>query len=120
METQYVVETQPNAVVLDSPRQDAIKTVRYIYDLELDAQGNILGGEWYANAHPDFLWVPEPKARAVTPGDTYLKQKGLDKVDWSTAKAFPKEWQDIAQRTSEKGSPLAAVVESLIKFAKKR
>jgi hypothetical protein len=35
------------------PKLDA---KRYVYDLELDAQGNVVGGEWYGD-HPDFLWL---------------------------------------------------------------
>jgi hypothetical protein len=32
----------------------------YQYDLELDAQGKIVGGEWRTEARPDFLWVQSP------------------------------------------------------------
>ncbi|MEC7986215.1 MAG: hypothetical protein VX278_13705, partial [Myxococcota bacterium] len=30
-----------------------------VYTLELDAKGNIIGGEWEdEEKHPDFAWVP--------------------------------------------------------------
>jgi hypothetical protein len=29
----------------------------YQYDLELDAQGRIVGGEWIGADRPDFLWI---------------------------------------------------------------
>ena len=46
------------------------KTLTYKYILELDANDNIIGGEWSKenySSHPDFLWMPfEP---AVATGD---------------------------------------------------
>lgn len=29
----------------------------YQYSIELDSGGNIIGGDWYTNERPDFLWV---------------------------------------------------------------
>ena len=51
----YVVETQPKH---GTSRENAIVTAQYYYDLELDKKGNIVGGEWYQNKHPDFIWDP--------------------------------------------------------------
>jgi hypothetical protein len=37
------------------------RTDRYTYILELDAERNVIGGEWYGSSsrkHPDFLWSP--------------------------------------------------------------
>ena len=32
------------------------------YSLELDANYNIVGGEWYDNqAHPDLIWLPHDR-----------------------------------------------------------
>ena len=39
------------------PHEDKLKVVTYWYDLELDEDNNIVGGEWYTNRHPDFLWT---------------------------------------------------------------
>ncbi len=66
MRLTYLVETQPSHRTNDLPRYDHRQTVRYTYDLELDQDGNILGGEWYQNAHPDFLWTPAADARAIS------------------------------------------------------
>lgn len=33
------------------------RRVTYFYDLELGESGRIVGGEWYTNSHPDFLWT---------------------------------------------------------------
>ena len=43
----------------------------YEYILELDANGNIIGGEWYRNSksdHPDFMW----RHTTPTPANPYL------------------------------------------------
>ena len=42
---------------------------RYLYTLELDSTGKIIGGEWHQNAHPDFLWLAPPGTRAVATGE---------------------------------------------------
>ncbi|KAJ8533407.1 hypothetical protein ON010_g13847 [Phytophthora cinnamomi] len=41
----------------------------YTYLLEMDKQGNIIGGEWVYDSdadHPDFLWLPKAKPAADT------------------------------------------------------
>lgn len=56
----------PNAGAV-APTQEETRNFRYL--LELDAQDNIIGGEWLDNSrasHPDFVWLPfEP----YTPAD---------------------------------------------------
>lgn len=117
MDLAYVVETMPSTDLRDGPQTDAINNVSYQYDLELDAQGNIIGGEWYTNAHPDFLWTPAANVKAKTPGDQMLSRMGADRVRWTGKSAIPREWQDIAKRNSQGGAPLAAIVESLIELS---
>lgn len=109
MRLSYVVETSPNHRETDSARYDSIQKVTYYYDLELDAAGNIIGGEWYQNKHPDFLWTPGPDKRAVT---RYDSQAG---GDWQTDEALPASWRSAAQAAaSQQSAPLAAIVERLI------
>ncbi len=116
MYIKYVVETMPTVDDTDTPANDADNAVTYEYDLELDADGNIVGGEWYRNAHPDFLWTPVPGARALSPGDEMLGSVKL----WDGKKPMPREWQEVATRNSEGGSPLAVIVESLIKVSNRK
>ncbi|WLQ12079.1 pre-peptidase C-terminal domain-containing protein [Hahella aquimaris] len=66
MKLTYIVETSPTHRDKDYPSYDRAYTVRYVYDLELDSNGDIIGGEWYNNRHPDFLWTPAPGAHAVS------------------------------------------------------
>jgi hypothetical protein len=42
----YVWPEQNRKKTHDSPADDKTRTGEYVYDLELDADGNILGGEW--------------------------------------------------------------------------
>jgi hypothetical protein len=53
----YTVETQPR---WDAWGQEAPSQIsHYRYRLELDAGGNIIGGEWLTADRPDFMWMQE-------------------------------------------------------------
>jgi hypothetical protein len=111
MRVNYVVETEPSHNEVDTPKNDAMKSVDYYYDLELDASEKIVGGEWYMNRHPDFLWTPPKRARAVTPADALAKGR------WDLAAKLPSAWRRAAVQSSASGLPLAKIVEQLIKAA---
>ena len=112
MDVTYVVETSPTHDETDAPENDATSTASYMYDLELDKNMNIIGGEWYSNAHPDFLWNPVADGRASSIGDTQITGA------WDARQPLPKFWRDIAVQTAIRaGLPLAAIVESLIEAA---
>lgn len=66
------------------PSKQLLESERYIYDLELDANLNVVGGEWHSEDHPDFIWLypetynpflseersridPDPNGPIVTP-----------------------------------------------------
>lgn len=59
MRVGYVLETSADGEPDDSPKYDAIRWVEYRYDLELNSQGQVIGGEWYSQIHPDFIWTPK-------------------------------------------------------------
>jgi hypothetical protein len=111
MRTTYVAETLPSHAATDNPSRDRIVLVDYFYDLELGDRGRILGGEWYVNRHPDFLFSPAPRARAVTPGDAFATG------DWAEGQPVPASWRSAAVRASTDGVPLAKIVERLISLA---
>lgn len=114
MDISYIVETAPDHRSSDSAQYDRVKTVRYYYDLEIDTLGNIIGGEWYQNAHPDFLWTPEKGGRAVT---YWEKRYGIT-GSWRSEEPVPEDWRQVASMTSGyQQSPLAAIVEQLINFS---
>ncbi|XOF32711.1 MAG: hypothetical protein ACL93V_11840 [Candidatus Electrothrix sp. YB6] len=115
MEAKYTVETAPTHNSTDSPARDQLKAVRYYYDLELDFTGNIIGGEWYQNAHPDFLWTPVQGERAVTSGEKRYPLSG----SWQSGQTMPQSWQQLASMVARyEQAPLAVIVEQLIAFSK--
>jgi hypothetical protein len=113
MRVEYVVETSPNQSTYNSSQFDLDREVTYRYDLELDADGKILGGEWHTKEHPDFLWTPSQDERAVSVGDYAIAN-----AKWDTSKAVPAIYKVAASRASAHGQPLAAVVEGLLSLSK--
>lgn len=89
------------------------KTVNFIYDLELNAAGEIVGGEWYTNLHPDFLWTPAVGSRAVSIADGEINP-----AEWDLSTPLPASWMRAAGTASHRGQPLAAIVERLVESAK--
>lgn len=68
----YIAETRPKIRETGSEHEDQKIVVHYLYELELDKDGMIIGGEWYHNHHPDFMWTPAPVVKPVSIGDAYL------------------------------------------------
>ena len=54
-EVQYLQESAPLPFALNAP---LIKIAKYEYTLELNQNGEIIGGEWISQTRPDFLWIP--------------------------------------------------------------
>ena len=94
MTVSYIVETTPTHAETDSPSNDAIQKVVYYYDLELDAAGAVIGGEWYTNKHPDFLWTPAKGVRAVTRYDAQATGT------WNQTDTVPNTWSTAAKSAS--------------------
>jgi len=68
-EVDYITEspasTRPNAGGIQFERTDP-----YEYVLEVNASGEIIGGEWVGSSraeHPDFLWLPHGAYRPLSP-----------------------------------------------------
>ena len=58
MRFRYIVEGSASATP-QLPQIDSYTSSRnYEYLLELDDNGNIIGGEWISTNQPDFLWMP--------------------------------------------------------------
>ncbi len=103
MDVSYVNAIVPTRGVV---RDSHLKTVRFIYDLELDADRNVIGGEWYSNAHPDFLWTFPREAQARANGEERLEP-------WAATQAVPSSWQALAARASLRGLPLRSFIAGL-------
>jgi hypothetical protein len=108
MEVQYIVETEPTHDETNSARNDFVQSVTYMYDLELNKNKEIIGGEWYENKHPDFLWKPTPGHKAKSNYDDSIE--GV----WQPGQPLPAFWQDIAVKTATYyGQPVSQIVEAL-------
>lgn len=94
----------------ESPDTDIIRSANYLYDLELDNSGNIIGGEWYKNLHPDFLWTPAIDAHISDPLEQNLSP-------WSGSEILPQDWRDLAIQKSQKGMVMSRLVDELIRLS---
>jgi hypothetical protein len=110
MDITYAIPTQPSRKAVN---RQSYHTVRYVYDLELDATGAIIGGEWYSNFHPDFLWNPTPESRALA----RVEKNRETPLEWNGMDSISAEVHEAATYASGKGEPLAAVVETLVRMA---
>ncbi len=115
MQIAYTVERRPTQNDEDSPDYDNHSAMSLTYDLELDQDGNIVGGEWYRNSHPDFMWTPTKDAKAFAPNDRYL----LGEPFWTGDKAMESHWQKHAQESAKRGLPLNKIVQSLVNLSRK-
>lgn len=86
-----------------------LKVIRYVYDLELDANRNVIGGEWYSNAHPDFIWTFEKGSWARSSGDALIG----DVEEWSGS-MIPERWAEVARVNSKNGRVLEKIVRKLL------
>ena len=110
MEVVYLIETQPQRLSYDNAAMDAKSKVQYVYDLELDENGNIIGGEWYTNKHPDFLWTPYTGSKANSIADQYIQADEISIQDIGRL-------NELAPYASREGQPIGRVVEALMKAA---
>ncbi|MCM2280415.1 MAG: hypothetical protein NDI61_01055 [Bdellovibrionaceae bacterium] len=110
MDATYAIPTQPSRKVIN---RQSYHTVRYVYDLELDENGVIVGGEWYSNFHPDFLWNPTPESRAMS----QVEKSRETPLQWDGDGAISDEVHEAAMRASGRGEPLAVVIERLVQLA---
>lgn len=107
MKVGYIVEA--DAQKTENAVEERRVWVRYVYDLELDENHKIIGGEWLMNSHPDFLWVPDRMADPKTIWDQFL-----DKDDWDRQGPLPPAWRQAALQASRQGSLLVTIVNALV------
>ena len=92
-----------NLFETDGPSMDAVLTKTFNYDLELDANNNILGGESFSKNLPDFIWAPNDTTYPLSGVEEQMP--ALNLVEMSRAAA-------------SKGQPLAKIVEKLFELSK--
>jgi hypothetical protein len=102
----------PTFLDFEGPEHNASSTETFKYDLELDQNGNIIGGEWYTQEHPDFLWNA-PKG-IMAKGDFDDELKG----NWDPKKElFPQTWVEPAIRSSKLGVVPHQIVKALFELS---
>jgi hypothetical protein len=114
MQVTYGVESTPMQKDFETPEDDRFSEAYYMYDLELNEKGEIIGGEWYHNNHPDFLWSAPLGTRALTSADHYI----LSQKNWDGKSPLSKQWKELAVQSATQGQPLAKIVESLIELSR--
>jgi hypothetical protein len=89
----WIVESGDDGPLVATGRVDAFtQSAAYEYLLELDADKNIIGGEWVNEAryeHPDFLWFPASKPPANTVTSIGLKYSDVEKLLEDSLKCAP-------------------------------
>jgi hypothetical protein len=111
MEVEYAIETMPSTRDHDDMYYDKSNTAYYTYDLELDENKTIIGGEWYNNKHPDFLWSPYEGSHATSQLDQHLPE--LLRLDQITHPSII----PYVPQISAQGQPIGKVVEALFREA---
>ncbi|OFZ31096.1 MAG: hypothetical protein A2622_00385 [Bdellovibrionales bacterium RIFCSPHIGHO2_01_FULL_40_29] len=109
MKVGYVVENMATSQATDSEDGDVTRWVEYTYDLELNNDFEIIGGEWRSNAHPDFIWIPKAGAQPLSQMD-----RELSPLDWNPEDSIPREWADAAQFGSINGVILNRLTHSFL------
>lgn len=99
----YGVEIYPNHE--EGEQKDFMDAV-YEYDLELDENYQIVGGEWISSKHPDFIWVPSLGTKVMVYGDKFDGMIMPEKLS--------PEQSNAIQLNAQKGVPLRSLVRELI------
>jgi hypothetical protein len=79
------------------------------YELELDENLNLLGGEWLSKKRADILWTIPAGKRPESPGDMMLGSMRWDGL------STPANWQGAARISAARNLPLRKVVEELLR-----
>ncbi len=90
----YVVEGSASTTPYLDRIDSYTRTKYYEYLLELDEDGNIIGGEWIDdNPHPDFIWAPIGPSDVRSGGywgDTVIKRADVQQlIDLATSTVEP-------------------------------
>src|SRR6185369_13815761 len=93
------------------------KRLTFVYDLELDSDYNVVGGEWYAKDTPDFMWSYPEGSLAMTREDIRMR---ANKLTWDAKSGvMTSEIASMARSASQRGEVLATISNSLLKASTK-
>lgn len=102
MKLKYVDWEIPRKKETNTEDDDRIVDMKFNYDLELDEEGNIVGGQWRVNKNasaafgkspgqPDFFWIVPRNWK-----DYFQPMKGLPSWDFERSTLPPQEYQRAA------------------------
>lgn len=98
----------------NGPESDVTDKSTYSYDLELDAEGNIVGGEWQSIFHPDFLWVVAKNYRPRTLQDDVI---GDGLTHYTGRQVLPEAFQAHGREAARKNELLYSVLEAMVRLS---
>lgn len=91
------------------PMGNAYQTHTFIYDLELDENFDVVGGEWYSQEQPDFIWTFADDLTARVRED--IQDFGV----WDDNAPIPTNVAQSAISASKRGKIMATIVAKLHK-----
>lgn len=114
LKLQYIIEVAPkNENDSQVNSSNGISEVTLYYDLELNNQLKIIGGKWYTNYAPDFIYNVDKNESAIS----YLDSQMIGK--WTNAEIpMPQVWRSWGIEAALKGQLLAHIVNTLVLFSR--
>lgn len=113
--TKYVVGVSMDVFIpslvtpaVNEGRNDRTKSYNFVYDLELDENYTVIGGEWHSSARPDFIWSYASTGSAMTAEDLTLNES------WDLDSRLPNSYAAKAIEASQKGKVLSRIAEALL------
>lgn len=79
----------------------------FIYDLELNENLDIIGGEWYSEDQPDFIWTMSEEGRPQ------IREDLTTFSPWDTQLPLPSDIALSAALATQRGKVMATIVEQL-------
>lgn len=115
MDTYHPALTEPTVGITN---RITTKRLTFIYDLELDGEYNVVGGEWYGTDTPDFMWSYPAGSLAMTREDGRMRANG---VTWDAKSGMMNpEIASMARTASQRGEVLATISNSLLHASMKQ
>lgn len=108
MRVTYVVETNP--VYASYSKPDALKTGNFDSFIELDQEGNIIGGDWRYRDYPNFMWRPDEDMPIIGVSDEVV-------TSFVGSREDAQQMTVHARNASKKGQVLKAWIEYMLKQA---
>lgn len=101
-------ERPPTGVSIDGSVPMVPHLFVYTYDLELAANGEIIGGEWNPSSErPDFLWAIKNGEHPTTAQDVMVRGS-------MNADSVPSTWQNAAQAAAQNMQILSPILNYLV------